>query len=227
MLFLILLLCPCVFFFINAANITGKIDLEAAVTLDHVDNDLHSNVKKNTMSLPSLHVMLNGGAYTTLSRSDGRFTFLNIPPGRYVLDIISTTYMFSQYKIDISEATEEAVVAGKNTDEIIRVLEYRYPGAEKTVANYPLWIQPHLKLSYFLKREKFNFVRMIFQNPSMLMMGVMALMAFALPKMMANMDPEERKKMQDDMKGANNPNEMMKGFFGGGAKDEDDDEDDD
>ncbi len=49
-------------------------------------------------------------------------------------------------------------------------------------------------------------------NPTVLMMGFMGLMAWGMPKMMENMDPEELKKMQEEM--GDSP---MAGMLGGGV----------
>lgn len=50
------------------------------------------------------------------------------------------------------------------------------------------------------------------RNPTVLMMGFMGLMAWGMPKMMENMDPEELKKMQEEM--GDSP---MSGLLGGAA----------
>lgn len=47
------------------------------------------------------------------------------------------------------------------------------------------------------------------RNPTVLMMGFMGLMAWGMPKMMENMDPEELKKMQEEM--ADSPMSSMLG----------------
>ena len=50
------------------------------------------------------------------------------------------------------------------------------------------------------------------RNPTVLMMGFMGLMAWGMPKMMEGMDPEELKKMQEEM--GDSP---MSSLLGGGA----------
>lgn len=54
--------------------------------------------------------------------------------------------------------------------------------------------------------------RLLQRNPTVLMMGFMGLMAWGMPKMMENMDPEELKKMQEEM--ADSP---MSSMLGGGV----------
>lgn len=41
-------------------------------------------------------VLLNGGEQVTYARADGSFVFYNVAPGRYVVDIPSELYLFSQ-----------------------------------------------------------------------------------------------------------------------------------
>lgn len=41
-------------------------------------------------------VLLNGGEQVTYARADGSFVFRDVGPGRYVVDIPSELYLFSQ-----------------------------------------------------------------------------------------------------------------------------------
>lgn len=61
----------------------------------------------------------------------------------------------------------------------------------------PMQLKPLLaKPEFFEKRQGFQWSS-IFMNPMMIMMAVTGVIMFVLPKMMANMDPEEMKKMQE------------------------------
>ena len=61
---------------------------------------------------------------------------------------------------------------------------------------FPLPLEPLVaKPVFFEKREGFNWAGML-MNPMVLMMGVTLLIMVAFPKMMANMDPEQLKEMQ-------------------------------
>jgi hypothetical protein len=64
------------------------------------------------------------------------------------------------------------------------------------VATDPLVLEPRGRIQYFEQHQQVSIMRMIMGNPTVLMMGVMGVMCYALPKMMENMDPEELKKMQ-------------------------------
>ena len=76
---------------------------------------------------------------------------------------------------------------------------------------------------YFEQRQQMS-VMSIFQQPMMLMMLFTMGIMFCLPKMMDQMDPEEMKKMQEEM-GSGDPSEGWSKLMGGGKKGGDSDED--
>merc|ERR1712032_1502707 len=60
----------------------------------------------------------------------------------------------------------------------------------------PLPLEPLVaNLNFFEKREGFK-ISAILMNPMALMMGVTLIIMLVMPKMMANMDPEQLKEMQ-------------------------------
>ena len=119
----------------------------------------------------------------------------------YLLDVLSTEYLFSQFKLNLPEDDSE-----------IRVLEYMYPGANKRAAAYPVDLRPHVKLEYFDKRQQPG-LHTLFRNPMLLMMGFTMLMVFFMPKLMDSLDPEERKRMEEQMS-FNGPRKNDQGAFG-------------
>ncbi|KAF1791548.1 protein of unknown function DUF2012 [Phytophthora cactorum] len=125
---------------------------------------IHAGLRDQRHCVPSrlrdreggpLKVQLNGGEQTTFVRADGSFVFRDLEPARYVVDIPSTQFLFSQYKVDVA------------ADGLIRALEYKYPGAPKMRADYPLIVEPVKQLDYFEQRGKFNLLGLI-MNPSFL-----------------------------------------------------------
>ena len=169
--------------------------------------------------LPALPLVLSGSqsSYTSYVTDSGNFNFYDVQPGRYQLQVQSSSHLFSQYKIDIS---------GASSGHKIRVLEYKYPSAPKQVIAHPIMIDAHSRINYFQKRESFG-LHTLLANPTMLMMLFTGAMALLLPRMMANMDPEELKEVQAQMNQQGNPQEMLSNMFGGGGKKSDDEEDDD
>jgi len=58
-------------------------------------------------ALPTTEVTLNGDEHRALTRPDGRFTFHDVPPGVYLLDVLSLDYVFSQIKLNLPATAGE------------------------------------------------------------------------------------------------------------------------
>eukprot|EP00947_MAST-08B_sp_MAST-8B-sp1_P000664 g664.t1 len=165
------------------------------------------------ISQSGVKLVLNGGDHWALSRADGTFVFHDVPPGIYSLDVLSVALYFPQIKVDVRAKT-----GGR-----VRALQYDYPGAPKKTIKYPLTIEPLQKVEYFEKRESFG-LHTILRNPMMIMLAMTLFFAVIMPKMMSGMDPEEMKKMQEEMAQNQDPQNMLKGLFGGNKDDEDEDD---
>lgn len=163
--------------------------------------------------LPTTEITLNGGEHRAFTRPDGSFRFHDVAPGVYLLDVWSTEYLFSQFKLNLPEQAEEP----------IRALEYMYPGAAKRPAAYPVDLRPHVKLEYFDKRQQPG-LHTLFKNPMLLMMAFTMCMVVFMPKLMDSLDPEERKRMEDQMANSSDPQKMLKGLFGMGDDEKSDSE---
>ena len=161
-------------------------------------------------------MLLNAGEYEGLTRVDGSFVVQGVKAGVYSLEVVQPAYHFSDYKLDV------AVDTGT-----VRALEYKFPGAPKEQIAYPLVLTPLAPKAYFEKRPTVG-VSSLLKNPMVLMMLFTGLIVVVMPKMMANIDPEEMKKMQEEY-AANqqDPNQLMASLFGGGSSNKDDDDDDD
>ena len=201
--FLLVLLCACV--------AGDELELGGGIEFYPVEGKLRM---RGSATLPATtEVVLNGGEYRTYTRPDGSFVFHDVKPGVYLLDVLSIEYIFSQVKLNLPTAVESG----------IRCLEYRYPGAAKQPIPYPLELVPHVKQAYFEVRETPG-LHTLFRNPMMLMLLFTGAVVVLMPKMMDNMDPEEMKKMQEQMGAAQDPASMLKNLFGAGGDDDDDDE---
>jgi hypothetical protein len=142
----------------------------------NTDKDLHD-----------VRIVLNGGAYTAIPRADGSFIFHAVASGSYLLDVQDTLANWPQVRLDVS-----AKAAGK-----VRAL---YTHSRQPL-QLPMLLDPIItKPQFFEKREGFQWTSML-KQPMVLMMGVTMLLMFAMPKMMANMDPEQLKEMQEMQKG--------------------------
>jgi hypothetical protein len=153
-----------------------------------------------TEKVPPIKVLLSGddGEQATFTRWDGSFVFRDVSPGRYVVDIPSETYLFSQ----VGERQPRAMTTKHNAltrllcslqfkldvaeDGLIRALEYKYPGAPKARADYPLMAESLTTINYFEQREKFNLLGLL-MNPSFLTIIVPIGLLYILPKLSAGM----------------------------------------
>ena len=132
--------------------------------------------------------------------------------GIYQLDVQSSRYVYSQFKLKVSSAG----------DHTIQAVEYAYPGAPKANTAYPLSISPHVKIDYFEQKQQINILKMITGNPMMIMMAVSFGAMFLMPKMMDGMDKDQLKEIQAQQ---GDPMANMKKMFGMVEQKDDDDED--
>jgi hypothetical protein len=126
----------------------------------------------------------NGGQYFTFPRVDGSFTIYEIPPGAYVLEVISTEYVFPLIRVDVS---------GKYNGKV----KVRPANQLSTFLPYPISLKPLQQATFFEQREPFHML-MLFTNPMFLMIGFSLIMTILLPKMMASIDPEAMKELQNE-----------------------------
>lgn len=131
-------------------------------------------------ALSNIEIVLNGGEYTTLTTVNGEFIFLRVQPGVYSLDVNSVDYTFSSLKLKVSED----MLSSKLN---ISVIEYKFPGAKKLPAAYPIFLVALTKNFYIPVKEPFSLYKIVVGNPMMLMMLFSVVAVFALPAMMKNM----------------------------------------
>lgn len=144
---------------------------------------------RGSLSIPSGFdgsVVLNSQASTleALVDASGHFAFHEVPKGGYLLEVYDT-----------QRAWPTAWVRVHDDDAVDATLTH----TKRALGSHPT-LEPLLdKLEFFEKVEGFK-LSSIFMNPMVLMMGVMLLLMFIMPRMMANMDPEELAAMQESMK---------------------------
>lgn len=91
--------------------------------------------------------------------------------GIYSLDVYSTAFHFPQLKLKVS--SENATVS---------VVEYKYPGAARQPAPYPIIVSALAPIQYEVPKPPFSLLSMLMGNPMILMMIFMGGMAFIMPK---------------------------------------------
>ncbi|KAL1935198.1 hypothetical protein VTP01DRAFT_4338 [Rhizomucor pusillus] len=164
---------------VSCANIKGAIRA----------NSILSDVR---LLRPSTRAVLDGGKYTALIRADGQFEFNDIAPGSYLLEIQSADFIFPKVRVDIQ--ADDAKVRGAYT-------QYGSLWDSRGFSlDYPFELRAKATANYFTTPQKFNLLGM-FKNPMFLMIGFSAVMMLVLPKMMANMDPEMMKEMNQAQTG--------------------------
>jgi len=150
------------------------------------------------------------GEYVAFTAADGSFQFHEIPSGIYLLDVLAVHQVFSQMKLKVS--------AENGT---VHAVEYKYPGAKRLPASYPLFLNAIVPITYFQTPRPFSILD-IFGNPMMLMMMVSMGVIIFFPKMLSSIDPDKLKEEMGD-EGSEEVAKMMKSFGlgGGNAKDDD------
>eukprot|EP00162_Nutomonas_longa_P001973 comp12558_c0_seq1/m.16561 comp12558_c0_seq1/g.16561 ORF comp12558_c0_seq1/g.16561 comp12558_c0_seq1/m.16561 type:complete len:228 (-) comp12558_c0_seq1:36-719(-) len=144
-----------------------------------------------------LRLALNGGMYVAYLRDDASFVFHDVPPGNYLLEVLSQKFHFPSLRVDIT---------ARNNAAKVRVTLGNDP---HQVLPYPLVIAPIKPMQFFQVKEGFsgNFIS---QNwITLLMVGFMGMMMI-FPKLL-NIDPDQMKEIQEQM--AKDQSQVLGGLF--------------
>lgn len=152
------------------------------------------------------NVHLKGGNQKAFLREDGSFTFSNVPPGSYILEVTNPHYAYEPVRVEINSK-------GK-----IRARKVNYIQTSQVIQiPYPLKMKPIALTRFFQLREQWRITDFLF-NPMVLMMVLPLLLVMVLPRMMN--DPEARKEMEQfsNLTKYDMPemSEVITSFFGGG-----------
>ncbi|MED6182492.1 hypothetical protein PIB30_028872 [Stylosanthes scabra] len=143
-------------------------------TKDYIVPGKVSNVK----------VILNGGQRVTFLRPDGYFSFHNVPAGTHLIEVSALGYFFSPVRVDVS---------ARNPGKIQAALTESRRGLTEFV------LEPLKDEQYYEVREPFSIMSIV-KSPMGLMVGFMLIVVFLMPKLMENMDPEEMRRAQEEMR---------------------------
>ena len=158
--------------------------------------------RPDDLPVNSTKIVLNDGDMITYSKMDGSFAFYHVPPGVHLLDVQSHELHFGQVKVQIPEEPTDSP----------KCIEYAYPGATKMVIRHPIHLKAHAKYEYFQPKQGFS-LNVLLKNPMMLMMMFSIVMMFLMPKMMENLEPEERERMQKQMAAQQDPSKMLSNLW--------------
>ncbi|XP_020874369.1 ER membrane protein complex subunit 7 homolog isoform X1 [Arabidopsis lyrata subsp. lyrata] len=163
-------------------TITGRVRIPASTVIGHA------------AKFSSIKVILNGGQHVTFLRPDGYFTLYTtipssnnihkVPAGTHLIEVYAMGYFFSPVRVDVSARHRGKVQA--------TLTETRRSLTE-------LVLEPLRAEQYYEMREPFS-VMSIVKSPMGLMVGFMVVVVFLMPKLMENIDPEEMKSAQEQMR---------------------------
>ncbi|KAK1394475.1 ER membrane protein complex subunit 7-like [Heracleum sosnowskyi] len=129
-------------------------------------------------------VLLNGGQQVTFLKPDGYFSFHNVPAGTHLIEVAAVGYFFSPVRVDVS---------ARNPGKVQAALTENRRGLSELV------LEPLRDEQYYEIREPFNVMSLV-KSPMGLMVGFMLIVMFLMPKLVENMDPEEIKRAQEEMR---------------------------
>jgi len=108
---------------------------------------------------------------------------------------------------------------------LVTAVEYKYPGAKRLPANYPVVLTAMAPLQYTLKKPPLSIVGMLMANPMMIMMVFMLIVVIGMPKLLQGMSPEELEELQKQSATSGDPMKKIKNMMGMGGSAADDDDD--
>ncbi|KAJ8534951.1 hypothetical protein K7X08_016679 [Anisodus acutangulus] len=132
----------------------------------------------------NVKVTLNSGQRVTFLRPDGYFSFHDVPAGTHLIEVSAIGYFFSPVRVDVSARNPGKVQAA--------LTENRRSLSE-------LVLEPLRDEQYYEMREPFSVMSLV-KSPMGLMVGFMLVVMFLMPKLVENMDPEEIRKAQEEMR---------------------------
>ncbi|KAL5144879.1 ER membrane protein complex subunit 7 [Glycine soja] len=163
-------------------TIYGRVKIPSVGTKDYILPGKISNVK----------VILNGGQRVTFLRPDGYFAFHNVPAGTHLIEVAAIGYFFSP--VDTQPENYVRVdVSARHHGKIQAALTENRRGLSEFV------LEPLKDEQYYEVREPFSIMSIV-KSPMGLMMGFMLIVVFLMPKLMENMDPEEMRRAQEEMR---------------------------
>ncbi|KAG5676774.1 hypothetical protein PVAND_006583 [Polypedilum vanderplanki] len=133
-----------------------------------LNNDSFKNMIQET------EIVINSGKYKGFLKDDGTFVIKCVQPGSYLLEVVSSKYVYEPVKIEINNRGK--IRARKvNNMQPFQVILLQYPLKLKTNATY----------NFFQKREHWKITDIIF-SPMVLMMIVPLILLILLQKSMNN-----------------------------------------
>ncbi|XP_015886640.2 ER membrane protein complex subunit 7 homolog [Ziziphus jujuba] len=170
--------------------------ISSSLAISHSSGDgytIHGRVKIPSIGskgyglpgkISNIKVILNGGHKITFLRPDGFFSFHNVPAGTHLIEVAAIGYFFSPVRVDVS---------ARNPGKVQAALTENRRGLNEFV------LEPLSEEQYYEIREPFSIMSVV-KSPMGLMVGFMLIVVFLMPKLVENMDPEEMRRAQEEMR---------------------------
>jgi hypothetical protein len=183
------------------AVIEGKLDASSLTSQDYTTTRLI--LVKHDLSINAFSI----DTHIAYLRKDGSFAFSNVTQGVYTLTIESISFAFdSSFRIDVEEQDEAVKI------DIHKVFwGHDFVNDLGPSQPHPLALKPIQRVQYIIERPQFSILSML-KSPMMLMSLGSLVVVFVMPKLMANMDPETLKQVQEQQMQSNTAMNKVQNF---------------
>lgn len=153
-------------------------------------------------------VVVDGGLFYGFLKENGEFEIHNMPPGTYLIEVVSPNNVFEPARVDVSGKS------GKIRARKVDLLKM----SNITTIPYPLKFKSEKPAQFFEIRESWSIIETL-KNPSVLFLVLPLGLFFLLPRLMKNIDPEQQKEVEGMFGGQQGSSieEMITNFLGGGS----------
>jgi hypothetical protein len=170
--------------------------LSSALAISQRNGDaytIHGRVKVPGISMKGLglpvklsnaKVILNGGQQVSFLKPEGYFSFHNVPAGTHLIEVAAIGYFFSPVRVDVS---------ARNPGKVEAAYTETRRGLNELI------LEPFREEQYYEIKEPFSIMSLV-KSPMGLMVGFMLVVVFLMPKLVENIDPEEMRRAQEEMR---------------------------
>ena len=135
-------------------NVSMEDEVDSAALLYKIEGKVQVTDAPISDWVPDTKVIVDGGRFVGFIKQDGSFAVNNVPPGSYLVEISSPSYIFEPARVDISSKTGK--MRARKSD-LLR------PTAV-TALPYPLKFKATGEANFFMKREEWNLLSTL-MNP--------------------------------------------------------------
>eukprot|EP01024_Parvocaulis_polyphysoides_P058671 TRINITY_DN6319_c1_g2_i4.p2 TRINITY_DN6319_c1_g2~~TRINITY_DN6319_c1_g2_i4.p2 ORF type:complete len:202 (-),score=25.72 TRINITY_DN6319_c1_g2_i4:100-705(-) len=152
-----------------------------------------------------------GGLQEPYLRSARRFLLTGVPPGTHLLDVFAMGWGFPQLRVQVSERGSVKVSLSTDWNKVLLYVTSSFDEGIPT----GMRIKPILEMKYFQEKPPFNIRGFLF-SPTGIFILIAAVGVFVLPRM--KVDPEEYKKMQEELQSWQNQGQGQQQIQGGAQR---------